>query len=241
MQPVLCFDEAHLLHQELVAAKPDSSDTRSAYEILMRWIVRNTKEERNFHVLMVSSAPRFASELYKHPQAQVKPLVLGDLDKADASQFWKRCGGEKVKFDDAFAAVGGHMHHLESLAEAPDYDFELQSIQASLNYVATDFLTKHGKHAVLAIEFILSNGGMVPKRELLQKLQENGYPLLKEAAEKLEEMIDDNGFQERIVQGLSSDLPAAARDMELPIVMAPCRAVRKLWEVNLESWKTLVE
>ena len=115
--PMFVIDEANRL--KTLQRDPNG---QAALESLFEWFVSHTKENRHFHVVLLSSDSFFNKwvERYVGP-SRYELYVLGHLDKTDAETYWnsvvlknKHEGIVLPTFEDVYKVCGGSIFLLDS-------------------------------------------------------------------------------------------------------------------------------
>lgn len=115
--PILLFDDAERMYKYL----DDDCEGRHVLEVVREFFVKNTKEQQNFHILITSTSSVHVRRFLRYIDSRAEVVVIGDLGKEDARQFWEEYLPDKypaipvplLSFKDAYDVFGGYMYHLE--------------------------------------------------------------------------------------------------------------------------------
>jgi len=112
--PVLIIDEANRLR----ALLEDQAGSATLNDFFA-WIVRNTKQDGKFHVIMASSDSFFYRWVTQYvDSAYFRNFVIGHLAKEEAKTFWEEIvmphddGIPPLAFEKVYEVCGGCMHLL---------------------------------------------------------------------------------------------------------------------------------
>ena len=83
--PVLSFGDAATVYTYL----DTHPEGMKLLEILREFLVKNTKEQKNFHVLVTSTSSVHVRRFLRDIDGRAEVLVIGDLRKEDARKFWE--------------------------------------------------------------------------------------------------------------------------------------------------------
>ena len=129
--PVLFLDEASHMYGKL----DKTEEGKNILECFMEFIHRNTKQNENFHVILASSSSMFVRRIMKDSLSRSSVIVIGDLSKEHAQEYWQWLEKEEgkscsVQFDKVFEKVGGHMFDLRRVFMALEPEEELSQMIA---------------------------------------------------------------------------------------------------------------
>ena len=107
--PILFIDEANRLRTLLDDRKGDT-----VLNDFFEWIVHNTKQMHQFHVIMASSDSFFHRWIAQYiDSAYFRNFVIGHLCKEEARRYWEEevvKDGKPLAFEDVYNICGGCMH-----------------------------------------------------------------------------------------------------------------------------------
>ena len=62
---------------------------KKVLEIITEFFVKNTKEQKNFHVVVTSTSSDHVRRFLRDIYGRAEVIVIGDLGKEEARQFWE--------------------------------------------------------------------------------------------------------------------------------------------------------
>jgi len=211
--PIVFIDEANKLQK----LGDKGGKNEEALQELLEWMVRITKQEEQMHIVLGSSDALFLFWLKTQISDRVEIIVIGDLAKQQANEFFATFKLDNLNFEkDVYPVCGGRMYDIYSAASIftrdnirPENNNRTQDafhlVNAAMHVKKGEVIAS--KYAKAAVKFSRLDYKRIAKRVIADGFCDYQEVCNKFGTSAIHDMIRHNLFAYRPKQPLVQDIP----------------------------------